>query len=106
MPIILPHPLASTEAQAQFWATASYANGVGDTFVQPLHVVRSTPRKVCVRMRTWEVLPRWMRGSGPPESRTFLLWVDAAVTSPAAHYVRDWEADHGGDEDDDAIAEA
>ena len=103
---IIPHPLAATEAQGLFWATAAYDSGVGDTYVQPLNVVRYTRRKICVRMATWEVLPRHMRGSGPPEHRTFLLWLDATVTSPAAHYVRDWEDDHGGDEDDDALAEA
>lgn len=75
------------------WQRASYNNGYGTVTVSVANVVRSTERRLCVRLRMSEDFGS-QRGYARswrvrPENRTVLYWCDADVPSPAARFVRE-----------------
>ena len=75
------------------WQSASYRNGYGTVRVSVANVVRSTDRRLCVRLRISEDFGSqrgYARSWGVrPEHRTVLYWCDADVPSPASRFVRE-----------------
>ncbi len=84
-------------ARANFWSHASYDNGYGRVLVSVDSVVRSTKRRVCVRLRVSESFGSqsgYARSWGVrPERRSFLYWCDTDAP-PAVRYVREWRAEN------------
>ena len=84
-------------ARANFWSDASYDNGYGRVLVSVDNIVRSTERRVCVRLRVSENFGAqggYARSWGVrPERRSFIFWCDTDAP-PAVRYVKDWLSEH------------